>query len=221
MIDGGYGSGYTLMGHEYVECKNYGKAIEVYRKAVEVNNKDYRAWYALGQTFEILKMSGKAVYYYQNAARWRKEDSRMWSALGECYGTIPGREMDAIKAWKFARSMGDKEKIACGKIAELYREIGEREKAGKWYRLNVEEKERERKKGGGGERELEEMVEGWSFLANWEWEKGEEEEREGKGGEERWRRAKEWCWKLMDVVGKQREMAKSLLVRIEERLQEK
>ena len=33
------------MGHEYVEMKNTNCAIEAYRMAVEINPRDYRAWY--------------------------------------------------------------------------------------------------------------------------------------------------------------------------------
>ena len=44
------------MGHEYVELKNTHAAIESYRRAVDVNRRDYRAWYGLGQTYEVLEM---------------------------------------------------------------------------------------------------------------------------------------------------------------------
>jgi anaphase-promoting complex subunit 8 len=32
------------MGHEFVEMKNTGAAIEAYRRGVDVNPRDYRAW---------------------------------------------------------------------------------------------------------------------------------------------------------------------------------
>lgn len=35
---------WTLMGHEYMEMKNTGAAIEAYRRGVDVNKRDYRAW---------------------------------------------------------------------------------------------------------------------------------------------------------------------------------
>ena len=44
------------MGHEYVEMRNPAAAVESYRKAVEVSPVDYRAWYGLGQTYEMLHM---------------------------------------------------------------------------------------------------------------------------------------------------------------------
>jgi len=53
------------MGHEYMEMKNTHAAIQSYRQAIEVNRRDYRAWYGLGQTYEILKMPFYCLYYYK------------------------------------------------------------------------------------------------------------------------------------------------------------
>jgi anaphase-promoting complex subunit 8 len=60
-----YLSAWTLMGHEFVEMKNPSGAIDAYRHAVDINPRDYRAWYGLGQTYEILQMPYYALYYYQ------------------------------------------------------------------------------------------------------------------------------------------------------------
>lgn len=43
----------------------------VYRHAIEVNKRDYRAWYGLGQTYEILKMPFYCLYYYRKAHQLR------------------------------------------------------------------------------------------------------------------------------------------------------
>jgi anaphase-promoting complex subunit 8 len=77
------------MGHEYVEMKNSHAAIEAYRRAVgkrlfltfswrlthlreeDVNRKDYRAWYGLGQAYELLSMHHYALHYYQRATALR------------------------------------------------------------------------------------------------------------------------------------------------------
>lgn len=82
------------MGHEYVEMKNSHAAIEAYRRAVgtvlvsivnkknsvfnlllfcvsDVNRKDYRAWYGLGQAYELLSMHHYALHYYQHATALR------------------------------------------------------------------------------------------------------------------------------------------------------
>ena len=61
----------TLMGHGFLEMKNTGAAIEAYRRAVDINPRDYRAWYGLGQTYELLQMFFYAIYYYRKAATLR------------------------------------------------------------------------------------------------------------------------------------------------------
>lgn len=73
------------MGHEYVEIKNTNAAIASYRRAVDVNAKDYRAWYGLGQTYELLGEPYYALSYYQKATALRPYDARMWCALAVCY----------------------------------------------------------------------------------------------------------------------------------------
>ncbi len=38
---------------------------DAYRHAVDLNPRDYRAWYGLGQTYELLLMPYYALYYYR------------------------------------------------------------------------------------------------------------------------------------------------------------
>lgn len=90
------------MGHEYIEIKNSQAAIEAYRRAIgvfivlylvtailismeEVNKKDYRGWYGLGQAYELLNMHNYALHYYQRGTALRPYDVRMWQAMGMCY----------------------------------------------------------------------------------------------------------------------------------------
>jgi len=93
------------MGHEYVELKNTHAAIESYRRAVDVNRKDYRAWYGLGQAYEVLDMGFYALFYFQRAAALRPYDPKMWQAVGSCYAKM-GRVEQSIKALKRALVAG-------------------------------------------------------------------------------------------------------------------
>lgn len=105
MLDRSFLAAWTLMGHEYVEMKNTHAAIESYRRAVDVNRKDYRAWYGLGQTYEVLEMHLYALFYYQRASSLRPLDPTMWTAVGNCYDKI-GRPQQSIKAYKRALVAG-------------------------------------------------------------------------------------------------------------------
>lgn len=105
MLNREYLPAWTLMGHEYVELKNSHAAIEAYRKAVgewtastcfrsspypntDVNPKDYRAWYGLGQAYELLDMPMYAIEYFNHATALRPYDCRMWTALAAMYENV-------------------------------------------------------------------------------------------------------------------------------------
>lgn len=69
-----------------------------------MNRKDYRAWYGLGQAYELLSMHQYALHYYQHATALRyvidsvilpayhvapsPYDVRLWQAQGMCYEEI-------------------------------------------------------------------------------------------------------------------------------------
>jgi anaphase-promoting complex subunit 8 len=73
------------MGHEYLEMKNTNAAIESYRTAVDIDDSDFRAWYGLGQAYEINSIYNFASHYFAKAALAKPQDSRMWTALANCY----------------------------------------------------------------------------------------------------------------------------------------
>ncbi len=124
-----YLSAWTLMGHEFIELKNTNAAIQCYRRAIEVfiivqkrtayrylgrthiflqvNKRDYRAWYGLGQTYEMLKMPFYCLYYYKKAQELRPNDSRMLVALGESYEKLDQMKVQLIN--KYSTVQGNKE----------------------------------------------------------------------------------------------------------------
>lgn len=81
----------------------------------EVNRRDYRAWYGLGQTYEILKMPIYGLYYYKQAQLLRPHDSRMVLALGEAYEKHD-KIQDALKCYYKAYNVGDIEGMALLKL---------------------------------------------------------------------------------------------------------
>ena len=136
-LDRTYLSAWTLLGHEYIEMKNTAAAIEAYRRAVDISDREYRAWYGLGQTYEIMNMLLHALFYFRKAASLHPHDARMWCAIGGCLLGLD-RRTDAEKSYERAVSLGDGEGIATRKLAELYREDGDEEKAAKCYLRHLE-----------------------------------------------------------------------------------
>lgn len=94
----------------------------------EVNKRDFRAWYGLGQAYEILKMTFYSLYYYKAAQQLRPYDSRMLVALGETYEKL-NKVADALKCYQKAYNVGDIEGVALYSMAKLYEKQGETEKA--------------------------------------------------------------------------------------------
>ena len=88
-LDPNFLAAWTLLGHEYLELKSWNAAIEAYRRAVgksvlfwkilsgrrtnlcaifiDISPKDYRAWFGLGQAYELLGMPSYAIFYVQKA----------------------------------------------------------------------------------------------------------------------------------------------------------
>ena len=83
----------------------------------EVDSRDFRAWYGLGQTHEILKMHHYSLYYYQQALKLRPNDSRMLMAVGCAYKLLNKPQQAKICFWK-AHMLGDPEGIALTHLAK-------------------------------------------------------------------------------------------------------
>lgn len=168
------------MGHEYVEMKNTHAAIESYRRAVDVNRKDYRAWYGLGQTYEVLEMHFYALFYYQRAASLRPYDPKMWQAVGSCFQKMGRLEM-SIKALKRALvassyystgssfgsgdteypsgSGGNMDPETLFQIAIAYEKLADLETAREYMELTLAQEEGRRDFDDGGEEEGDEVDE--------------------------------------------------------------
>lgn len=59
--------------------------IIIYGLFLEINIRDYRAWYGLGQIYELVKLPNYALFYFAHARELRPRDSRMLLALGEMF----------------------------------------------------------------------------------------------------------------------------------------
>ena len=123
-------------------------------RALDINARDYRAWYGLGQTYELLNMFHYALYYYRKAvtlrlrrpapdadprsdlaicaAATRPTDARMWTAMGSCFKKL-SRTDEAIRSFERASSNNDQEGIATFQLANLYKERQEHKKAAECY----------------------------------------------------------------------------------------
>ncbi|KAJ3451818.1 cell division cycle protein 23 [Anaeramoeba flamelloides] len=118
-------SAWILMGHEYIELKNFSAAIQAYRRGVELAPRDYRAWYGLGHVYELLQLPLFALYYFNKTVQLRPFDSRLWCALGNCHESL-GQIQNAIKCYQRAEQNKDQKGYLPFKhLANLFETIGE------------------------------------------------------------------------------------------------
>lgn len=206
-----YLSAWTLMGHEFLEMKNTAAAAEAYRRAIDINPNDFRPWYGLGQTYELLSMPLYTLYYYQKAVAMRPKDTRMWCAMGQVFEELSKMD-DAIRCYERARDCDEEEdSIALAKLAYLYEKMASEaskdgrqqelaalytERAAEYHLANLKRLEEE--KPGGPE-----AVSALKFLAEYHY------TRNGL------RLAEQYCQRLMNYPGHDKEFGKKLLRQIQ------
>ncbi|TFJ88739.1 hypothetical protein NSK_000308 [Nannochloropsis salina CCMP1776] len=167
-------------------------SLKAYRRAVDINPRDYRAWYGLGQTYELLQMYLYAIYYYRKAATLRPFDARMWCALGVCYEQLDRRN-EAIKCYERAVCNNDREGIATAKLARLYRDDQDEWKAARCYQRHLEARQGYQTDGSA------DTVDALLFLAHYHKRRHD------------LHTATLYCNRLLDMGGREQEEAKALL----------
>ncbi|KAK0212561.1 hypothetical protein DFS33DRAFT_1282647 [Desarmillaria ectypa] len=137
-LDPTYDTALTLMGHEYIEMKNAQAAITAYRQTLDIRRDDHRAWYGLGQAYELLSMHDNALHYFLHATSIVPYDMRMWQAAGHCYEVL-GRIRQAIECYKRSLISADpRETIVKLNLARLYYKLGEDMEAVSFHRRIIE-----------------------------------------------------------------------------------
>lgn len=72
-------------GKTYYNNGEYDKAIEIFKKAVELNPNDDDSWRLLGNSYNRNGQIEEAIKYYLKAAELNPDDSRNWFNLGISY----------------------------------------------------------------------------------------------------------------------------------------
>ena len=72
-------------GKTYYNNGEYDKAIEIFKKAVELNPNDDDSWRWLGNSYNRNGQIEEAIKYYLKAAELNPDDSRNWYNLGYSY----------------------------------------------------------------------------------------------------------------------------------------
>jgi len=124
---------WTLIGHEYLELRNFSQACNAYRMAISGNQNDYRAWYGLGQAYEHLKLYSFALTNYMKASNLIPYDDRVWISLGDTYAQLDNLGF-AKRYYKRAANLGGTCLCqALEKIARLCQKRKLEDKAAKYW----------------------------------------------------------------------------------------
>ena len=129
-----------MEGHEYLELKNLASAIEAYNSALRVNKRDYRAWYGLGQAYELQNQLHFAIYYFQQTLLSNPKDSRMWNAIGNCFEKMDFKD-EAEKCYSRGEALEDHEGISLFQLGKMYDLMGKTKKAVACFESNLIKKQ--------------------------------------------------------------------------------
>jgi len=129
----------TDMGFELYYERNYEKAIQALRDAIEMNPKSPLPHFWLGRVYQAQQKYPEAIGEYQAAgpgvARWPPA----LAGLGHLYGLL-GRRADALRVLDQMRDMAAKGFVTAYAPALVHLGLGEKEQALAWLNRSVEER---------------------------------------------------------------------------------
>jgi len=128
---------YFYLGIACANKKEYDKAIESYKKAVEINPKKDKIYYNMGITYATLKEYDRAIGAYKKAVEINPKDDKAYYNMGITYANI--EEYDkAIEAYKKAVEINSKDDGAYNNMGSIYHDKEEYNKAIKAYKKAIE-----------------------------------------------------------------------------------
>jgi len=138
VLNPSYYDAWTLIGHEYIELRNFSQGLHSYRKAIAGNPNDYKAWYGLGQAYEMLKNHTSALTHHLKALNLRPNNDRICEAIGDSYEKLD--QLDIAKRYfKRASRLSQFSSASClSKIARICRRMKDDDKAAKYYEMYVQ-----------------------------------------------------------------------------------
>jgi len=129
-------------GRRYYFARDYDKAIEEYRKVIELfPNIKYSpiTWYARSELAKALSQKGLHKEAIEEYLKADFEPTYHWN-LGYIYG-VAGKREEAQEILKYYLELSKEEFIWPGSIAVIYIGLGEKDKAFEWLEKSYEQRE--------------------------------------------------------------------------------
>lgn len=92
------------IGHCYFELKDDAKAIECYHKALQIDHKNYLAYFGIGRSLERQEKWLESVHFLNKAAEFFPDDINIWLLLGKAEYNL-GNVVAAITAYMNASDL--------------------------------------------------------------------------------------------------------------------
>ena len=121
----------VVLGHLYYSSRQYEKAIDVYRKVIQLNPNFARAHMRLGMTYMAQHALGDSIHEYEVAKRLTGADPYVDGLLG-CAEALSGNTAAAHKLLKELTLRSRDQYIPAFSIALVYIGLGERDRALEW-----------------------------------------------------------------------------------------
>jgi tetratricopeptide (TPR) repeat protein len=116
------------MAKSYIQQRNLEKAIEEYRKDLQLHPTDTTAWLELANICQLANNVGDAAFCFVEYLKIIPADGERWFSLGELYLSLRDQEK-AAEAFEKAVSLGAREAESFGYLASIYSGRNEYERA--------------------------------------------------------------------------------------------
>ncbi|MCD4793285.1 MAG: tetratricopeptide repeat protein [Bacteroidales bacterium] len=124
-------------GIKFFELKEYKKAIENFKKTIEINPNDSVTFYNIGVAYDKLKEYKKAVNNYKKAIEINPNDDNIFYNIGGVYDELKEYKK-AIECYKNAIKINPKHNLAYNNIGSIYGELKEYKKAIENFKKAIE-----------------------------------------------------------------------------------
>jgi serine/threonine-protein kinase len=126
---------YSNLGYLYLNAGRYAEAAESLRRAVELNDQDWRVWANLMEAYNWLKDTDKAraihdkyVSLLEQSAAATPGDTNTQASLG-IYYSESGQRQKALACVKSALAAAPKDGFVLAGVAQVYENLGDRKRA--------------------------------------------------------------------------------------------
>ena len=135
---------HTNLGNVFYQQHRYADSVEQYKKALALNDKDYRVWINLANAETWLDRNSDALAGFrralpllEEAVKLHPQDPTIQSTLGIVYAKLQQRSQ-ALAHLETAVALAPKDGAVFARNAEAYESLGDRPKAISWITKAVE-----------------------------------------------------------------------------------